>query len=189
MVLFPHVTEENVFFCETIEDRKKLLQEYFGNMTSLGSILFFLNMAINLLEKFPVKENSNVGLWIPVVIFHEIADRAFKATYIYGNVFTIVPYIETSFWLKNKSAMRMWTERWPKIVESLPDVYENIKNDVLCFANWTLNPFDFGLLLHSKASGDLNLSQLLKNWMKLKSISVRSICLRNFCLMSWRRKA
>ena len=171
MVLFPHVTEENVFFCETIEDRKKLLQEYFGNMTSLGSILFFLNMAINLLEKFPVKENSNVGLWIPDVIFHEIADRAFKATYINANVFTIVPYIETSFWLKNKSAMRMWTERWPKIVESLPDVYENIKNDVLCFANWTLNPFDFGLLLHSKASGDFTFSEVLKNRKILKKIS------------------
>ena len=169
-VLFPF-SISSTYVLKKYTNSKELVLKHFGDMTSLGSVIYFHNFCNNLINNYPVSENINVGLWQPVALCHAIADKNINVSYLLGNNFTYIPYEESSFWLKNNSFMDLWTKKWPNIISNLPEYYDSIKEDMYKFTNWHLNPFDMFLLMHLKKNNCLSFVDVIKNRNILKKIT------------------
>ena len=161
IVVYPHQTEEAKVIEKNYDSCIELAYKMFGEMTSLGSIIYSSGFAKRLVYNQPVKRGINLGLWGPVSVFHEIVN-GFSAFYIKTEAFEYMPY-SASFWMKNKSAFNLWVKSWPLMVENLPDEYNSIKYDILTFKNWTLSPFNPTLLLYYRLYGDFIPFDVLKN--------------------------
>lgn len=171
IIVYPHYKNKEDFKLEFYNNPKTIAYKYFGEMTSLGSIIYTSQFAKRLHANQQVQKNVNLGLWGPVSIFHEISNSPFAARYIETNAFDYLSYEDSSFWMKNKSAFNLWTNYWPSIVDNLPEVYNPIKNDILTFKNWHLPAFDKMLLLHYRSCGDFKPFDILKKYKILNKIS------------------
>ncbi len=151
-------------------DRNQYLLEQFGNMMTLGSMVFCSRFLKQLLTE-KVQGKINVGLWIPVAIFHCIANKKFKAKFIKEvNVLQDFPYDAPSFWFKDMFSL--WTKRYPAMIENLPACYTAEKEKLLTFTNFPIHPFCWFCLLISRAAGAFTFKQIFKNRKILKKMSL-----------------
>lgn len=145
-------------------DAAKLAEYEYGEMTSLGSIVFFKKIAQNIANNFPVIENVNLGLWLPTALFQCIANMKFKATKIYANSFSYIQYTEPSHWLKNRSAVVLYTQWLPNIIKNLPNKYDKVKNSILTFKYWSMPLWNTNLLIYLRSSGNFTVWDIIKHF-------------------------
>ena len=169
IVVYPHQTEETKVIEKNYDSCIELAYKMFGEMTSLGSIIYSSGFAKRLVYNQPVKRGINLGLWGPVSVFHEIVN-GFSAFYIKTEAFEYMPY-SASFWMKNKSAFNLWVKSWPLMVENLPDEYNSIKYDILTFKNWNASPIDILSLLNYRLYNDFNFFNVIKKHSVLETIT------------------
>lgn len=157
-VIYPHYIEPRFYGHSVYTDCAKLLKDWCGEMTSLGSILFSKEILYQLVENYPV-DDSNYGLWLPIALFHCIAQRPFKAYFLSYASFTYLPYTG-SFWIKNSTLLWLFAERWNKMVDQLPAIYYEVRETVRQFEGWNIPPFGKELVLSARAAKDISLSRL-----------------------------
>ena len=163
LYVYPHyISKENYYVKDYTDHCEFIIQ--FGNLTSLGSIIYSSKILKEMIEKCPVTES---GLWTPDALFHVIANRKFCIGSIRNDNFYYLPYIGSSFWIKNGSSDRLWLEYWPKLVEQLPEIYNNVKSELRRFIGWQLPPFLPFMLLPARASGSYGIKIVLKNFNEL----------------------
>lgn len=148
----------------------------YGNMTSLGAIIYSSRILAEMLEMCPV---TKLGLWTPDALFHVIAGRKFCVGFIKDDNFYYIPYTNSSFWIKNGSSDKLWLELWPQIVNNLPDVYNCVKSELRRFIGWDLPPFLPYMILPARASGSYSFTTIIKNfhglWQSGKKNTLRII--------------
>lgn len=161
-IIYPHVMDNNFYMIRNIIDNNKLFKNYCGDMTSLGSIIFSRRVLKKLIEEYPVDKEKNLGLWIPIVLFYYIADYTFRSKIILGNNFNYFPVYDTSFWIKSDTLLWLWCDRWIKMIDLLPNIYNKNKESVLNFEGWKIPPYSKTLLLANRIGGGLKYDEIKK---------------------------
>lgn len=154
---------DSLSYLEEYNNSHKMILDLYGIMTSLSSVIYFSKLARKISDEYPVKKGINDGLWVPTVIFHAIANNDFKATYIITHSFNSIPDNGASFWLKNKSVLKLYAERWPNIVKNLPVEYDSIRENILYNSFKEIN-FNDGFLLYCRVYGNFGFIDVLKNF-------------------------
>lgn len=173
IVVQPFYVPNGVHIIKEYTDIKKLILDQFGAMTSLSSVIYFSKLTNEIAQNYPVIENINDGLWLPTVIFHALANVKFKATYIeLPNLFNHIPDNGASFWLKNKSVLKLYTKRWPNIVKNLPEFYNDIREDILYNGLKEVN-FNTDFLAYCRATGNFSFIDILQHWCFMKKLTKR----------------
>lgn len=167
VVIYPHYLEPRFYGKDIYTDCAKLLKDFCGEMTSLGAIMFSKKTMLQLVENYPVDEQTNYGLWLPIALFQYIGNNSFKCYYFGNNAFVHLPY-SGSFWIKQKTLSWLFVKRWNEMIDLLPNSYDDVREDVRQFKGWALSPFSIDLVKQGRASGDLNLFCILKNWKNLQ---------------------
>lgn len=110
-----------------------LLRKCVWRMLSLGSTIVSSRLMRECLDYDRAHEKEIQDLWIPMVYFRTLASRKqMKAVYLYiPDAIEINPYIQESFWRKQGLALWQWGERWCKVIDSLPTVYDAVKRETL----------------------------------------------------------
>ena len=174
VVIYPHYLEPRFYGENIYTDCSELLRDFCGEMTSLGSIMFTKQTMMALVEKYPVDEHANYGLWLPIALFQYIGECDFKGYYFGNASFTYLPY-NGSFWIKKSTLSWLFVKRWNEMIDLLPDSYNDVREEVRRFEGWALPPFNIGLLKQGRASGDLGILFLIKNWKDLKRCAGKHI--------------
>lgn len=170
LVYYPFHVNNDYYYKKSYDNSHDFILEQYGAMTSLSSVIYSKRIATLISQKYPVIRGVNDGLWLPTVIFHAIANINFCAKYIEKpNIFSYIPDNGTSFWLKNKSVMKLYTERWPNIVKHLPESYDTIREDILYNGFKKVN-FNDVFLIVCRASGNFTLLEVLKNFRYLRKL-------------------
>ena len=95
--------------------------------------------------------------------------------------FNYIPYVGSSFWIKNGSSSKLWLNKWPQIVKDLPQEYDSIRDRLLNFENWAIPPFEKFMTMPAKMAGSYSFREFLKYRKDIKRFS-KSVQFNLFCL-------
>ena len=172
-VVYPHFIETKFYGNSLYTDCRKLLKDWCGEMTSLGSIIFSREILEELVSDYPV-DSTNYGLWLPMALFHCIAYRPFQAYFFSDGTFNFLPY-SGSFWIKNSTLLWLFAERWNEMIDELPEVYNDVKECVRQFEGWGIPPFSKALVMAARAAHDVSLKNIVKYRSELKRCAPQRI--------------
>lgn len=150
-----------------IQDRQ-LFFETKTLLYSCGWILTMLGMGIvsgkviyNAVINYPVDSKENFWLWYPLSYFYEYANQPFKSIWLAGDCsYYENPLRKDAFWKLNGDALWQWGEVWVSAIESLPEYYDDVKQDVI--RSWDRHTRLFSLkgLLSMRAQGQIKFSDV-----------------------------
>lgn len=158
-IVYPHYIDPHYYGTKIYTDCAELFKNLCGELTSLGSLIFSQKTLEDLVHNHPV-DDSNLGLWLPIALFQYLPQKKFKAYFFSDNSFTYLPYTG-SFWIKSATLLWLFTERWNKMIDALPAVYDDVREDVRKFEGWQIPPFNKNLLLSARISKDVTLKRVI----------------------------
>lgn len=159
VVLYPHSSAEPAHIQKHYTDPCEFFREQYGNMTSLGTIVFRTSFLKKLMVAQPLNAVCNAKFWMPSALFAYIANTPFKCDYIGGRNFIQYPKEQLSNWMQD-SFLELWATRWKTIIAMLPSRYDVQKSHVICHENWSVSPFTRYFLLAAKSMGGLNVTDV-----------------------------
>lgn len=174
MVVYPHYLPEGWYDRQEYTDCAKLFRKLCGEMTSLGSIIFSGSVLKILVDDYPVDEEKNRGLWLVMPLFQYIGEHNFRALYFAGQAFTALPY-SSSYWIKKQTLLPLFSKRWNRMLDLLPDSYKGVKEEVRNFEGWSIPPFGISMLMNGRASGDFSPIKVWKYRNELKRCAQKSL--------------
>lgn len=156
---------------EKIEDCGLFLREQAHRLQTLGMLIFSGEFAKQLVKTEPINDD-NYSLWQMAAPFHSFAKVPFKVVFFSRNVFaTNEKAVDTHFWGKAEKTIRQWGERWYHIIMSMPDVYNEVKEECLMVYTVDFHPFSARLVMELRAYGGLNAIIVCKNSSILKQVT------------------
>lgn len=136
-------------------DNIALFKDCFNTMTVLGQTIVRSEFVLNCIERYPLDEKANLGMWQPIVFFHYIEKQRFSAVLLTGwNLFIYHPEaLKGSFWYSQ--FMYQWVDRWYEMLSRLPNIYRGVIYEIIIEMNEKFNLYNIGALLLSRSLGGL----------------------------------
>ncbi|WP_407844369.1 hypothetical protein [Desulfovibrio falkowii] len=180
VVLYPHGSAETAHVQKHYTDPCEFIREQYGNMISLGSIVFRTSFLQKLIIAQPLNAVCNASFWMPSALFAYIANIPFKCDYIGGRNFVQYPKEQFSSWMQD-SFLELWATRWKTIIAKLPSRYDGQKSHVICHENWSISPFTPYFLLAAKSMGGLKLTDVWRRKQDIDEVTQYPF-LKIFCI-------
>lgn len=141
-------------------DKKDFFKDNAVRMVTLGTLIFSSDFVKKLIEDYPIND-ENYSLWQMATPFHYYSKNDIKAVTYIGNVF-YYNNIGTlnSFWNKAGKAFKQWVERWYHIIYSMPNIYDEIKSEIMKIEMFDFHPFYLNSLIRMRANGGFDIKLL-----------------------------
>lgn len=140
-------------------DEVRLLNDWGWRMTSLSSVIFSSHFLKKAIKVFSVYSPNHYGLWLMSTIFFTIADENFKArVFCHPGLWDRNTNGIMSFWKSSGNAIWQWGYIWCKVIDSLPEKYDRIKESVILSHDEKTEIFSYNELVNFKKNGNLTLN-------------------------------
>lgn len=151
--------QKDLEFC----DAKELCTKLCWRMTLLGSVITSGKILHELVTEFPYDaKNWKNRLWLPTAYFDLLAQIEFTAAYHYiENAYCANPFKKGSFWMIGKNLIWQWGLVWCKSVDSLPEYYASVKEEVILSHDRYSHVFDESRFELYKKNGNLTRFKVL----------------------------
>ena len=138
------------------------LIEQSSRLQTLGMLILSRSCSRYLIQTVPL-DDKTYSLWQMAAPFHAFAKKPYEIVFFTRNVFAEnLMASSTHFWSKATKLFEQWAYRWVKVISSLPNEYDDVKEK--CFMIYTIDfhPFSVGAIMKMRAYGGLRYSIIKK---------------------------
>lgn len=147
---------------KTYRDCKLLFKEQVANMNTLGLTVVNSEFIKEVMDKIPLSDKT-YGMYLPIAFFHFYASHPCNAILYISTIWcgnTSRKANRNHFWCKN--FLWQWGERWYKLIDNLPSIYDDDKKKALVVKTADFSPFSMETILQAKKCGNIKISQINK---------------------------
>lgn len=174
MVVYPHYIEAQFYGENIYTDCVKLMKDFGGEMLYLGSMIFSKHTISELMKNYSVRENQSLGIELARMLFQYLSNHDFRGYYFAYNSFIYLNGRDASLY-EEFNIDQQFIKQWNEMSDSLPAVYDEIREDVRKFRNWKVPVFDVNFISQKRITGEVNLLCLLKGWREWKKCTGKKI--------------
>ena len=142
-------------------ETKKLLLNCGWILTMLGAGIVSADVVCKAVNDFPPESKENFWLWYPLAYFHAYAEQPFKSIWLdLDCAYCENPFRKDAFWKLNGDALWQWGEVWVSAIESLPDYYDDVKQEIIRSWDKHTRLFSPKGLMGMRAQGQIKMSDV-----------------------------
>ena len=168
------LSDMDVTHCSNREffDAVTLCQELCWRMLLLGSTIVSRTLLQETVERYPYRQEDSGTIWLPAAYFKVLSVRPFSAAYHSINgIFCNNPFKKGSFWYLSGNAFWQWGKMWCDTIDSLPECFDQIKDDVLLSHDRHMRVFSIWNLQRLRSSGNLTFRKMMRYRKYLKRVT------------------
>lgn len=150
-------------------------------MTILGATIIRSDLIRQVIQLYPLDENTNYSLWQPIALFQYWSDKTVNIDSVVADIWSNNPWApSSSFWKKN--TFKQWCELWYRNITGLPSPYNSCKEKVLKVRMSDFLPFSAMNLLAIRSVNGFNFKYVRTNRQILEKVAINPYWV--FCIIA-----